>query len=80
MTDATVHHALEGVAAGAAGMTMSVGVRSMRTAMGGRLWPLLVGVGVVAAIGLMRWPLVTTTAVAALVAFGFAWRARAHAR
>ena len=80
MTDATVHHALEGVAAGAAGMTLSVGVRSMRAAMGGQAWPLLVGVGVVAAIGLMRWPLVPTVAVAALVAFAFAWRARAHAR
>ena len=80
MTDATVHHALEGVAAGAAGMTMSVGVRSMRAAMGGQAWPLLVGVGVVAAIGLMRWPLVPMVAVAALVAFAFAWRARAHAR
>ena len=80
MADATVHRALEGVAAGAAGMTLSVGVRSLRAAGGGRLWPLAVAAGVVGAIGLMRWPLVPTVAVAALVAFAFAWRARAHAR
>jgi chromate transporter len=80
MADATVHHALEGVAAGAAGMTLSVGVRSLRAAMGGRAWPLVVGAGVVAAIGLMRWPLVPTVAVAALAAFALAWRARTHAR
>ena len=80
MTDATVHHALEGVAAGAAGMTLSVGIRSMRAARGGRVWPLVIGVGIVAAIGLLRWPLVPVTAAAALAAFAFAWRARAHAR
>ena len=80
MTDATVHHALEGVAAGAAGMTLSVGARALRASMGGRSWPLVVGAAVVVAIGLMRWPLVPTVAVAALAAFALAWRARAHAR
>ena len=80
MADATVHRALEGVAAGAAGMTLSVGVRSLRAAGGGRLWPLAVAAGVVGAIGLMRWPLVPAVAIAALAAFAFAWRARTHAR
>ena len=80
MADATVHRALEGVAAGAAGMTLSVGARALRAARGDRIWPLAVAAGVVAAIGVIRWPLVPTVAIAALAAFALAWRARTHAR
>jgi chromate transporter len=80
MADATVHRALEGVAAGAAGMTMSVGVRSVRAASGKRIWPLAVAAGIVCAIGLLRWPLVPVTAVAALVVLAFARRTETHAR
>jgi chromate transporter len=82
MTDAAVHRVLEGVAAGAAGMTLSVGVRSMRAAMGDRVWPPAVGIAVVAAVGVMRWPLLPVVLVAALSAFALAWRvqARTHAR
>ena len=79
MADATVHHALEGVAAGAAGMTLSVGARSLRAATRGRWWPLAIAAGVVGAIGVARWPLVPTVVVAALVSLTVAWRARAHA-
>jgi chromate transporter len=81
MTDATVHRALEGVAAGAAGMTISVGLRAVRAARGARVWPGVVAAGVVGAVGVMRWPLVPTAAVAALVAFACARRAGGpHAR
>ncbi len=80
MADATVHRALEGVAAGAAGMTMSVGARAIRAASGRRVWPLVAAGGVVCAIGLLRWPLVPVTAVAGLVAFACARRAQARAR
>lgn len=80
MADATVHRALEGVAAGAAGMTLSVGLRALRAASGRRLWPLAAAAGVVCAIGLMRWPLVPVAAVAAGMALVLARREQTHAR
>ena len=80
MADATVHRFLEGVAAGAAGMTLSVGVRSLRAATQAARWPLALAAGVVLAVGVLRWPLVPVAAVAALVGFVCARRATPHAR
>ena len=80
MADATVHRALEGVAAGAAGMTMSVGLRALRASGGARARPVAVAAGVVGAVGLLRWPLLPTVVVAALAALALARRAGTHAR
>ncbi len=79
MANAMAHRALEGVAAGAAGMTLSVGLRSLRAASGRRTWPMVLAAGIVCAIGILRLPLVPVALVAALVAFVLARQTKSNA-
>jgi chromate transporter len=75
-----VHRFLEGVAAGAAGMTLSVGVRSTRAAATrGRGAP-LVATLLVVAVGVLRCPLLPAALVAAALSLLLARRHAADAR
>jgi len=73
---AWVHDFLEGVAAAAIGLTISVGIRTARRATAVQRWPLLLILMVFVAIGLLRWPMVPV--VLCLAPFGvlLGWRSR----
>lgn len=75
-----VHDFLEGLAAAAIGMSLSVGVKAARRAARTSAWLLLVVGGVFGAIALMRWPLLVVVLGAVPLALALAWRSRPHAR
>jgi chromate transporter len=53
-----LHNLLEGIAAGAIGMTFSVGYRAARHAARSNRWALLVLALVFVSVGVLRWPLI----------------------
>lgn len=69
-----IHRLLEGVAAGAIGMTASVGFRTARTATATQRWPLVLIVAVFVAVGILRWPLVPVAVVAGAAGLALAAR------
>ncbi|MET1027452.1 MAG: chromate transporter [Dongiaceae bacterium] len=71
-----VHDFLEGVAAAAIGLTISVGIRTARRATARQRWPLLLIVLVFAAIGLLRWPMVPVVLCLAPLGLLLGWRSR----
>jgi chromate transporter len=70
-----VRGACSGVSAAASGLVFSVGIKMARPILGKR-WPIAIAVGVFAAIGLLRLPLLWVLVVLAPVSLGFAWRSR----
>ncbi|HVJ34319.1 MAG TPA: chromate transporter [Terriglobia bacterium] len=71
-----VHDLLEGVAAGAIGLTFSVGVRSARRSAARHRWPLLMILAIFVMIGLMRWPMLPVVLCLIPVGLWAAWRER----
>lgn len=71
-----VHQFLEGIAAGAVGMSASVGFRAARVSASTQRWPLVMSVAVFVAIGLLRWPLVPVAIAAAMAGLLIAGRTR----
>jgi len=71
-----VHHFLEGLAAAAIGMTMSVGIRTARASISVHRWSLLLIAAVFLAVGVLRWPLVPVTLVTGAAGLWMAWRGR----
>lgn len=71
-----VHDLLEGIAAGAIGLTFSVGFRSARRAAARHLWPLLLILAIFAMIGLLRWPMVPVVLCLIPAGLWAAWRER----
>jgi chromate transporter len=63
-----VHDLLEGVAAGAVGMTLSIVLRAARNATAKNRWAPLVLLAVFASVGVLRWPMIP--AVVGLGALG----------
>jgi chromate transporter len=63
-----LHNFLEGVAAAAIGMTVSMGLRNARRALRAGRWTLAMIAAVFVAIGLLRWPLVPVALALAVVA------------
>ncbi len=53
-----VHNFLEGLAAAAIGLTISVGVRTARRSAARQRWPLVLILAIFVAIGIFRWPMV----------------------
>ena len=68
-----LHAAMAGVAAGAIGMLLRMGVSAVRTSVRFGALSLLVMIGVFLAIGVMKWPLVWVVAVATPVSVLIAW-------
>jgi chromate transporter len=58
------HRFLEGVAAGALGLSASVAVRNIRVGRSVPRWPLALVAAVFAAVGVLRWPLVPVALIA----------------
>jgi len=75
-----VHRFLEGVAAGAAGMTLSVGVRSTRAAAARGRAAVPVAALLVILVGALRCPLLPATLVAAALSLWMVRRRADHAR
>lgn len=76
---AWLHDFLEGIAATAAGLTASVGIKSARRAYAQAKWTLGLVIAMFIAVGMMRWPLlpsVTILAVTSLVLVRVAARAK----
>jgi chromate transporter len=71
-----VHDLLEGIAAGAIGLTFSVGVRSARRAAARHRWPLLMIGAIFVAIGLLRWPMLPVVLCLIPIGLWAAWRER----
>jgi chromate transporter len=69
-----VHRFLEGVAAGAIGMTASIGFRTARTAAASARWPLVLIAAVFVAVGVLRWPLVPVAIVGGAAGLALSWR------
>jgi len=65
---AWLHDLLEGVAAGAIGLTVSIGYRSARRAAESNRWALVLGMGVFLAVGVLRWPMLPVVICLAPVA------------
>jgi chromate transporter len=74
-----LHAAMAGVAAGAIGMLLRMGVSAVRTSARFGLLSLLVMMGVFIAIGVMNWPLVWVVAVATPLSVLIAWPRGAEA-
>jgi chromate transporter len=71
-----VHNLLEGIAAGAIGLTFSVGVRTARRAAARSRWPLLMILAIFMAIGVLRWPMLPVVLCLAPIGLWAAWRER----
>jgi chromate transporter len=71
---AWLHNLLEGVAAGAIGLTLSVGYRAARHATSTNRWAPLFVMSVFLAVGVMRWPMIPVVLGAAALAILSAWR------
>jgi chromate transporter len=71
---AWLHDLLEGVAAAAIGLTISVGWRAARHATAGNRWAPLVVAGVFLAVGVLRWPLIPVVLCAAPLSVALARR------
>jgi chromate transporter len=71
---------LEGIAAGAIGLTFSVGYRAARHAWTTNRWSAVVLLPVFVAVGVLRWPLILVVLVAAPLAVLVAVKGRRHAR
>lgn len=72
--NAGVHSFLEGIAAGAVGLTLCVGIRSLRNAARQQYWPLVIAGLTFVGIGLLHWPLSYVVLGLLPVAFALAWR------
>lgn len=72
-----VHFAFVGVGAAAVGMILSLGVKSMRTAVRTPLHAAIV-VALVLFVGLLRWPMLPFALVLAPISVWAAWRAQAQ--
>jgi len=75
-----LHAAMAGVAAGAIGMLLRMGVTAVRTSARFGLLSLVVMIGVFLAIGVMKWPLVWVVAVATPLSVLIAWPRGAGAK
>jgi chromate transporter len=69
-----LHDFLEGVAVAAIGMTASVGLKTARSAVATRRWPLLLIAVVFVAVGVLHWPLVPVALAVAACGLTLAWR------
>src|SRR5215831_5138627 len=71
-----LHDLLEGVAAGAIGLTFSVGIRSARHAAARGRWVPVLILAVFGLVGLLRWPMIPVVLVLAPVGVALARRKR----
>ena len=71
-----LHNLLEGVAAGAIGLTISVGYRSARRATENNRWAPVLCLGVFLTVGVLRWPMLPVVICVAPVAVLLARRRR----
>jgi chromate transporter len=71
-----VHDLLEGLAAAAVGMTVSVGVRTARASFAVHRWSLPLMLAVFLAVGILRWPLVPVAIVVGAAGLLLAWKGR----
>lgn len=71
-----MHDLLEGVAAGAIGLTISVGYRAARHATASNSWAPLFVAGVFLAVGVLRWPMIPVVLCAAPLSVVLARRRR----
>ena len=73
---AWLHDLLEGVAAGAIGLTISVGYRSARRATETNRWAPVLVIAVFLAVGVLRWPMIPVVICLAPFAVVLARRSR----
>jgi chromate transporter len=73
---AWLHDLLEGIAAGAIGLTFSVVVRAARHATAQNRWAPVVLFAVFALVGLLRWPMIPVVLVLGPLSTAIAWRKR----
>ncbi len=73
---AWVHEFLEGLAAAAIGMTLSVGLRTACASIAIHHWSLLLIIVVFFLVGVLHWPLIPVAIISALVGLLMAWRSK----
>jgi len=71
------HLALQGAAAAAIGLSLSMGLRAAQRQIR-QLWPALILVAVFAGVGLLGLPMILVVAVAAPLSIGIAYYRRVH--
>jgi len=71
-----LHDLLEGIAAGAIGLTFSVGLRAARHATSRNRWAPALVLGVFALVGLLRWPMIPVVLAVAPIGVAIAWKKR----
>jgi len=71
-----LHDLLEGIAAGAIGLTFSVGFRAAKHATARNRWAPILLLAIFASVGLLHWPMIPVVLVLAPLGVAIAWRSR----